>query len=56
MSTSGRYNCGWLRSVEDVARELGVSEPTARALVSRGLRRLGVVLEPYLNQLGEAVG
>lgn len=43
------------RSYEDAARELGVSEPTARARVSRGLRRLGVALEPYLNQLGEAV-
>jgi RNA polymerase sigma-70 factor, ECF subfamily len=30
----------------DVARRLGVSEPTARARVSRGLRALAVALEP----------
>jgi len=43
------------RSYEDVARELGVSEPTARARVSRGLRRLSAAMEPYLNEIGKAV-
>jgi RNA polymerase sigma-70 factor (ECF subfamily) len=40
----------WLRVVEDLsyaelAAELGVSEPTARARVSRGLRALAAVLD-----------
>jgi RNA polymerase sigma factor (sigma-70 family) len=43
------------RSYEDVARELGVSEPAARARVSRGLRRLSAALEPHLNEIGEVV-
>lgn len=36
----------------DVARRLGVSEPTARARVSRGLRALAVALEPVTATLG----
>ena len=36
------------RSYEEVARRLGVSEQTARARVSRGLRTLMAGLEPYL--------
>lgn len=43
------------RSYVDVAHELGVSEQTARARVSRGLRRLGAALEPYLDEIGGAV-
>jgi RNA polymerase sigma-70 factor (ECF subfamily) len=35
------------RSYADVAVQLGVSEQTARARVSRGLRALGRALEPY---------
>jgi RNA polymerase sigma-70 factor (ECF subfamily) len=35
------------RPYEEIAARLGVSEQTARARVSRGLRRLAVALEPY---------
>lgn len=35
------------RTYEEVAATLGVSEQTARARVSRGLRALGSALEPY---------
>jgi RNA polymerase sigma factor (sigma-70 family) len=35
------------RSYEDVALRLGISEQTARARVSRGLRALSRALEPY---------
>jgi RNA polymerase sigma-70 factor (ECF subfamily) len=35
------------RSYEEIARELGVSQQTARARVSRGLRVLARALEPY---------
>lgn len=42
------------RSYGDVARALGISEPTARARVSRGLRRLSAALEPYRHEIGEA--
>ncbi len=34
----------------EVARELGTSEPTARARVSRGLRALAIALEPGFGQ------
>jgi RNA polymerase sigma factor (sigma-70 family) len=33
------------RSYEEVAREMGISEPAARARVSRGLRTLGRALD-----------
>lgn len=33
----------------EVARRLNISEPTARARVSRGLRALAVALEPVLS-------
>jgi len=36
----------------EVARQLGVSEATARARVSRGLRALSVALEPVLASEG----
>lgn len=42
------------RPYEDVARRLGVSEQTARARVSRGLRTLMAALEPMLETSGEA--
>jgi len=42
------------RSYEEVARQLGVSEQTARARVSRGLRALAAALEPYHE--GTSVG
>jgi RNA polymerase sigma factor (sigma-70 family) len=35
------------RSYAEISLELGVSEQTARARVSRGLRALGQALEPY---------
>jgi RNA polymerase sigma factor (sigma-70 family) len=35
------------RPYEEIAEHLGVSEQTARARVSRGLRRLAQALEPY---------
>jgi len=38
----------------DVARRLGVSEPAARARVSRGLRALAVALEPAAVTTGDA--
>ena len=49
-----------LRIVEElpypeVARQLGVSEQTARARVSRGLRALSVALEPQFGLSEEAV-
>jgi RNA polymerase sigma factor (sigma-70 family) len=34
----------------EVARRLGITEPTARARVSRGLRALAVALEPIVSQ------
>jgi RNA polymerase sigma-70 factor (ECF subfamily) len=34
------------RSYEEVARSLGITEATARARVSRGLRALATSLEP----------
>ncbi len=34
---------------EEVARRLGISEPTARARVSRGLRALAAALEPVVS-------
>lgn len=37
------------RSYDEVARRLGISEQTARARVSRGLRALTHALEPQLN-------
>jgi RNA polymerase sigma factor (sigma-70 family) len=37
---------------EDVARHLGISQPAARARVSRGLRALGHALEPGLAAEG----
>jgi RNA polymerase sigma factor (sigma-70 family) len=43
------------RSYAEVARELGVSEATARARVSRGLRRLASMLEPYRDHEQETV-
>jgi DNA-directed RNA polymerase specialized sigma24 family protein len=39
------------RSYEDVAAQMGVSEQTARARVSRGLRKLAEALEPYQSAL-----
>jgi RNA polymerase sigma factor (sigma-70 family) len=42
------------RSYEEVARTLGVSEQTARARVSRGLRTLMAALEPRLTAAGES--
>jgi RNA polymerase sigma factor (sigma-70 family) len=42
------------RPYDDVARRLGVSEQTARARVSRGLRALFVALEPHLDGDGSA--
>lgn len=42
------------RSYEEVARRLGVSEQTARARVSRGLRTLMAALEPQLTARGES--
>jgi RNA polymerase sigma-70 factor (ECF subfamily) len=41
------------RSYEEVAASLGVTEATARARVSRGLRALGATLEPRLTAKGE---
>jgi RNA polymerase sigma-70 factor (ECF subfamily) len=41
------------RSYAEVARRLGVSEQTARARVSRGLRTLMAALEPQLAAQGE---
>lgn len=41
------------RSYQEVARTLGVSEQTARARVSRGLRTLMAALEPQLPARGE---
>jgi RNA polymerase sigma factor (sigma-70 family) len=42
------------RSYEEVAQSLGVTEATARARVSRGLRAMGAALEPLqLNGGGE---
>ena len=41
------------RSYAEVALALGVSEPAARARVSRGLRALASALEPYRAQQGE---
>jgi RNA polymerase sigma-70 factor (ECF subfamily) len=38
----------------DVARRLGISEPTARARVSRGLRMLALALEPIAAGEGGA--
>lgn len=38
------------RSYAEVAQVLGVSEPAARARVSRGLRALAVALEPYRTE------
>jgi RNA polymerase sigma factor (sigma-70 family) len=40
------------RPYDEVARALGVSEQTARARVSRGLRTLMVSLEPELTEWG----
>jgi RNA polymerase sigma factor (sigma-70 family) len=37
---------------QEVARQLGTTEPTARARVSRGLRALAVALEPVLSHEG----
>jgi RNA polymerase sigma-70 factor (ECF subfamily) len=37
------------RPYDEVARRLGVSEQTARARVSRGLRALTAALEPHLD-------
>lgn len=42
------------RSYQEVARTLGVSEQTARARVSRGLRTLMAALEPQLTARGES--
>ena len=42
------------RSYQEVARRLGVSEQTARARVSRGLRTLMAALEPQLTARGES--
>jgi RNA polymerase sigma factor (sigma-70 family) len=42
------------RPYEEVARTLGVSEQTARARVSRGLRTLMAALEPQLTAPGES--
>ncbi|MGP0100660.1 MAG: RNA polymerase sigma factor [Solirubrobacteraceae bacterium] len=42
------------RPYEEVARRLGVSEQTARARVSRGLRTLMAALEPSPSAGGEA--
>jgi RNA polymerase sigma-70 factor (ECF subfamily) len=42
------------RPYEEVARRLGVSEQTARARVSRGLRTLMAALQPMLEASGEA--
>lgn len=39
------------RPYTEIARELGVSEPVVRARVSRGLRELAVLLQPYSAQL-----
>jgi RNA polymerase sigma factor (sigma-70 family) len=41
------------RSYAEVARSLGVTEATARARVSRGLRAMGAALEPRLMAGGE---
>jgi RNA polymerase sigma-70 factor (ECF subfamily) len=41
------------RSYEEVARSLGVTEATARARVSRGLRAMGAALEPRRLNGGE---
>jgi RNA polymerase sigma factor (sigma-70 family) len=41
------------RSYEEVARSLGVTEATARARVSRGLRAMGAALEPRRLTGGE---
>jgi RNA polymerase sigma factor (sigma-70 family) len=41
------------RSYEEVARSLGVTEATARARVSRGLRAMGAALEPRPLEGGE---
>jgi RNA polymerase sigma factor (sigma-70 family) len=41
------------QSYEEVARSLGVTEATARARVSRGLRAMSVALEPRLLTEGE---
>jgi RNA polymerase sigma factor (sigma-70 family) len=41
------------RSYAEVARSLGVTEATARARVSRGLRAMGAALEPRLMTGGE---
>jgi RNA polymerase sigma-70 factor (ECF subfamily) len=37
-------------SYPEVARRLGITEPTARARVSRGLRALAVALEPVVSE------
>lgn len=42
------------RPYEEVAALMGVSEQTARARVSRALRRLGDALEPHREHCGEA--
>lgn len=42
------------RAYEDVAQRLGVSEQTARARVSRGLRTLTTALQPQLDAWKEA--
>jgi RNA polymerase sigma factor (sigma-70 family) len=39
------------RPYEEIAQQLGVSEQTARARVSRGLRKLAEALEPYQSAL-----
>ncbi len=39
---------------EEVARHLGISQPAARARVSRGLRALGQALEPGLATRGRS--
>jgi RNA polymerase sigma factor (sigma-70 family) len=43
------------RSYEEIAGELGVTEATARARVSRGLRRLASAIAPYRDQMTEVV-
>jgi RNA polymerase sigma factor (sigma-70 family) len=44
------------RSYAEVSEALGVSEPTARARVSRGLRRLAVALEAYGEEASWTAG
>jgi RNA polymerase sigma factor (sigma-70 family) len=43
------------RSYPEIAAQLGITEATARARVSRGLRRLASVVEPYRDDIPEAV-